>query len=147
MNSAFAVALGLALLAASAPAVAQSINGSSQFVVPDTSVHAGIVIPFGHRGTSAERAPRLETWAGDERPRDIAELRLASGRNDGYRSPLHLGITLDRHPRMMLNGSEIPGQDDRHGISGLGWAGIGVGVGVLVTGGVVLYALSYQGRD
>ena len=44
----------------------------------------------------------------------------------------------------MLNGREMRGQDNRHGISTLGWVGIGIGVAVIAFG---VYTLDAFNKD
>jgi hypothetical protein len=128
------VTAGMALLAMGATVSAQSTFVPGQAGRRDNRVQAGIVIPFGSAGTSAERAPRLEAWSQQGWQRESAELRMRADRDPGEAQPIRMGITLNQRPRMMLNGREVPGQDDRHGVSTLSWVGIGLGVAVIAFG-------------
>ena len=99
----------------------------------DNRVQAGIVIPFGSAGSKAERAPRLEAWSDHGQPRDRSELRLRLYDAMAVRQPVRIGVSLDSEQRVMLNGREVPKQDNRQNVSTLGWVGIGLVV-VLVLG-------------
>lgn len=130
----------LTLLAMSTSAIAQSSNTLSDARTRDSRAQAGIVIPFGKSGTRAERAPRLEIWSEQAHRHNLANLPVRADRDSTQDLPVRIGIPLNSQPRMLRNGREIPGQSDRHGVSALGWVGIGIGVAALVVGAAVLGA-------
>lgn len=144
MRNLHTFATGLAFLAIGSGAAAQSAYSPAQRDFRSGSVNAGIVIPFGGSGSSAERAPRLEAWSEPGRSHQGPELSLRSDREGAYGLPTRLGVTLASNPRMMANGREIPGQDDRHGVSTLGWVGIGLGVVVIAAGAILI---AYKNRE
>jgi len=148
MAGLYRFAAGLALLAIGTSAAAQSAFTSAQYssaqsAPRDNRLQIGIVIPFGHAGTSAERAPRLEAWSEAGRLRDASVLRTRAERELAYGRSAHLGLTLNQQPRLMLNGREVPHQSNRHGVSTLGAAGIVLGVVVI---GLGLGVLGVFGR-
>jgi hypothetical protein len=127
----------LALAATGTSATAQSSNTLAQERMRDSRFQAGILIPFGSAGSTAERAPRLEAWS---EPGTARTLRLRTDAASEFVQPVRLGITLNQHPRMIRNGQEVPGQTDRHHVSALGWVGITVGVAAVVVGAALLGA-------
>ncbi len=144
MAKVHAFSAGLALLAMGTSLSAQSTLAPGPFQQRDNRVNVGIVVPLGNAGSAAEQAPRLEAWSEAGWQRDRAQVRLRTDLDQGQVQSPRLGIALARQPRLMLNGRELPAQDDRKGVSTLGWVGIGVAV-VVVVGGVALY--SYANRE
>ena len=123
---------GLAVLVIGTSASAQSYIGASPSGPRDNRVQVGVIVPFGNAGSAAERAPRIEIWNDQRSPGERAGLRLRLDADAPAVRPLRLGITLQQHPQMTLNGREMALQDGRKGISTLGLVGIGLGVGVIV---------------
>jgi hypothetical protein len=140
MHRFYRLASAMALIAMGTAATAQSTNTLSDSRMRGSRVQAGIVIPLGSTGSSAERAPRLEMWSERESLRDRAEVRLRTDGDGVYGPPNRLGVTLASNPRMMVNGQQVPGQADRRNISALGVVGIVAGVAVILVGAAVLGA-------
>jgi hypothetical protein len=136
MNGLHNFAAAIALIVTGTSAVAQSTNTMSDTRMRESSARVGIVIPLGSGGSKAERAPRLEAWSDHRSQRDEFQLRLRDDRD--VAQPLRLGVTIGEQPRMIANGREVPGQQDRKNVSALGWVGIGVGV-VVILGAVFFY--------
>ena len=132
----FQLALGIAALAGMAsPVVAQPAE-STMFTAPgEVRVQAGVVIPLGAGGSEAERAPRLEAWSDHRQQRDLPLASLGPSYDPAALRPIRIGVNFSGSPRLMLNGREMPGQDNRKGISTL--AVVGIGVVALVVIGVV----------
>lgn len=99
-------------------------------------VSAGIVIPFGLRGTA--RTPQLEL-RGTTIRRNNSD--LAPFGRDGWlprrERTARVGFTLEQAPKFTIDGREMDASDDRHGISTLGYVAIGVGAAAIV-GGLLL---------
>ena len=123
--------LGLSGLGLSGQALAQSADPLRTGT--ERRVSAGIAIPFGARGTA--ETPQLE-------------LRSTAIRHDGSDWAVfgrdgwlprrdrtaRIGFTLERSPRFTIGGREMEANDERHGISTLGYVAIGVGAAVIVGG-------------
>ena len=124
-------ATGLALLAIGTSAAAQTQIGASPSGPRDARVQIGVIVPFGSAGSTAERAPRVEVWSDQREPAQRTTTPLRLDRDEPTVRRVRLGVTLQQHPQLTLNGREMPQQDSRHGVSALGWAGIGLGVVVL----------------
>jgi hypothetical protein len=133
------IAVALALLAIGTSASAQSAMGPRQQGPRDNRMQVGIVIPFGNAGSEAERAPRFEAWSEPGRYPDSAMLQI--DRDAVMIQSTRIGITLDRQARLMINGREAPQRDGEHGISGIGVAGIVVGVVVLAA---AVFVIEYK---
>ena len=134
----------LALSGLAAPAAAQSFDNTSRAGRSEVRIQAGVVIPLGGGGTAAERAPRVEAWSDHRAPRTLPQARLRFDQDPLAARPVRIGVNFSGASRLMLNGREMRGQDDRHGISTLGWVGIGVGVAVIAFG---VYTLDAFNKD
>ena len=135
--------IGAVIAAALAtPAAAQNFDNGVQPRPPEARIQVGVVIPFGGGGTDAERAPRLEAWSDRPAQRQLPAATLGNDFDRPTVRPVRIGFNFSGPTRLMLNGREIPGQDNRKGISALGWVGIGVGVAVVVFGVVALDAFN-----
>jgi hypothetical protein len=127
-----------------APAQARPLDNLAQSAPAVSRVQVGVTIPFGGGGSEAERAPRLELWGERGQPGEFREARLRTEPDAAYPQQQRLGISFNRQPRLMINGREMPRQDNRHGISALGWVGIGLGVAVIAFG---VFALDAFNKD
>ena len=125
------LATGLALLAIGTSAAAQTQIGGGPSDPRDSRVQIGVIVPLGSAGSKAERAPRVELWSDRRSQSERVRPRLRLDSSAPTVRPVRLGVTLQQHPQMTLNGREVPRQNDRQGVSALGWVGIGVGVVVL----------------
>lgn len=130
----------LALAGVATPSAAQSFDNTGRDAPGDARVQAGIVIPFGGGGSPAERAPRLEAWSDHRAQRPLPQASLRPDFEPGAVRPVRIGINFSGETRMLVNGREMPGQDNRKGVSTVGWVAIGVAV-VAVALGVTYLAL------
>lgn len=127
----------LALAANGTSAIAQSNLASELPGRQEGRVNVGVVIPFGSAGSKAERAPRLEAWSERGRYEAASTLRIRTSPQEEVK-PVRLGVTLDGQTRLMINGREMPRQENKQGVSTVGWVAIGVGVAVLAFGVVLI---------
>jgi hypothetical protein len=99
-------------------------------------VTAGIAIPFGPRGRT--ETPQLQLRGSTISRGDTA---LTASERDRWQPrrerSTRIGFTLERSPQLTLDGREPGPNDDRRGLSTLGYVAIGVGVAAVV-GGVLL---------
>lgn len=123
------------------PAAAQSFDNTGHSGPGAVRVQAGIVIPLGGGGTEAERAPRLEAWSDRTAQRPLPQANLRGDFDPPGSQPVRIGVNFTGETRVMLNGREMPGQENRKGISALGVTGIVVGVLVL---GAVVFVIEYK---
>lgn len=128
----------LTSIALAAPAAAQSFNDTAQTGPAEVRVQAGIVIPLGGGGTDAERAPRLEAWSDHRAQRPVPQASLRPDFEQGAVRPVRIGINFTGETRMLVNGREMPGQDNRKGVSTVGWVAIGVVVVAAALGATYL---------
>lgn len=129
----FQLVLGIAALGSfCTPAWAQSFDNTAASAPGEVRIQAGVVIPLGSGGTTAERAPRIETWSDPRQQRALPQASLGTGYDQPRVRPVRIGVNFSGDPRLMLNGREMPGQTDKKGISTLGVVGIGVVVVVVI---------------
>lgn len=133
------VAMGLA-----GPALAQSSDPFRTGV--ERRVSAGIVIPFGPRGTADK--PQLELRSTAIR-HDHAEVRSFDG--DGWlprrERTTRIGLTLEQSSKFMVNGREVADPSGRRNLSTIGYIAIGVGVATAVAGLLLLEELRSSDPD
>ena len=124
----------LVTMGVSGPALAQSVDPLRAGV--ERRVSAGIIIPFGPRGTAEK--PQLELRSTALRHGD-AELRAFD--RDGWlprrERTTRIGLTLEQSPKFTIDGRKMADPSGRHNISTLGFVAIGVGLAAVV-GGVLL---------
>lgn len=132
MNSAAKFAWGLAALASAGSAQAQSNLASSQNATHVQRANVGIIIPFGRSGSPSETAPRIEAWTDRARQDAGSRIRIADSGNRPAIKPLRFGLSLENQPRALVNGRVVMQPGNRHGVSTVGWVGIGVGVVVII---------------
>lgn len=118
------------------PASAQLSNNLASSAAVESRVQAGIVIPLGQGGSSAERAPRLEAWSEHRPLRDLPVPILRPSMDPAVLRQSRIGFSLGDQTRLLVNGRDVGQENGRMGISTLGWVGIGVGLAVLVGGAI-----------
>lgn len=128
----------LSLGGLASPAAAQSFDNTGRAAPVGARVQLGVVIPLGEGGTTAERAPRLEIWNDNRSLHDLPQASLRSDLQPPVVRPIRVGINFSGDPRFMINGREIPEQDDRKGIS----TEVAIGIGVAVVVAIVVVAAS-----
>ena len=130
----------LAAAAASLPvaSMAQVFDPSGRPLGLDRRASVSLTLPLGAAGGPAGK-PQLELRAvADQRALQVVDHRDGTGwLPRAQPREARIGITLDERPRLTVAGRELPDQQQRHGVSTLGWVAIGVGA-TLVVGGLLL---------
>jgi hypothetical protein len=126
------VALGLM----GAPVMAQGVNVQPSGLHRAEGVVAiGLTVPFG--GGQRSDPPRVEL----RMSRDLMQAdgsRLSDRRGEAIGTRIGIALDRDGEHRLWLNGRLVAQDDQRQGVSTLGWVAIGVGVAV-VGGGLLLF--------
>lgn len=118
-----------------APAMAQGANVQlSGLHRAEGVVAIGLTVPFG--GGQRSDPPRVEL----RMSRDVLQAdgsRLSDRRGEVVGTRIGIALDRDGENRLWLNGRPVPQNDQRQGVSTLGWVAIGIGVAV-VGGGLLL---------
>ena len=130
------VLMTAAALSLPAPALAQMLDSGGRPAGFERRVSAGVTIPLG-ASRSASGTPRLELRATGERFDPALDRRdRAVARLDTPRRESRIGLTLESRPQLIVDGRALPPDQDKLGLSTLGWVAIGV-VTVAVVGGLL----------
>jgi len=123
----------------SSPVAAQHVTTqSSGLQRSEAVIGVGLTIPFGGGAQQKEPARVDLRWTRDMLQADGSRLSDQTGR--AFRGSLGIALDRDLDNRLLLNGRPIPKQDDRRGVSTLGW--IAIGVTVIGAGIFVLYQVA-----
>jgi hypothetical protein len=132
-----AAAAGVLAASMASPTAAQSINPSLDPYQGETHVVAALTIPLGHSLDKRHVAPRAEIIARSRLPASTPEV---VARDDERRwQERRVGFTLGGQTALLINGQPVHKDNHRDGVSTLG--AIGIGVGVVLVGSIILFAI------
>lgn len=122
---------GLASIALSSGAAAQSINPSLDRQQGETQVVGAITVPLGASSDARRTAPRFEIIARSDSGGTTSPVVVRDHERDWQER--RIGFTLDGSETLMLNGRPAAVGETRDGVSTFGAIAIGVGVLLVIS--------------